>query len=69
MDVKGVKTAEYDLDSHMLSVTYTTKHISEETIHQLLNEAGHDTEKMTASDAQYDTVHGCCKYRDHEHNH
>lgn len=65
VDVKGVKTADYDLDSHTLTLSYATKHISEEEIHTLLNEVGHDTEKSTASDEQYDSVHGCCKYREH----
>jgi len=64
LDVKGIKMADYDLDSHQLSLVYNPKHISEEEIHQLLNAAGHDTEKSKASDAQYDTVHDCCKYRE-----
>ena len=64
VDVKGVKQADYDLDTHTLSIAYNPKHISEDEIHQLLNAVGHDTEKSKATDEQYDTVHGCCKYRE-----
>lgn len=68
MDVKGVKMADYDLDTHTLSVAYNSKKISEDELHDLLNEAGHDTEKSKASDEQYDRVHACCKYRKgHDH--
>jgi copper chaperone CopZ len=68
LDVKGVRYANYDLDSHQLEVVYKTKHISSEEIHQRLNDVGHDTEKSKASDEAYDKIHGCCKYREHEHD-
>ncbi len=64
LDVKGVKMADYDIDSHLLTVAYNSAKISEADLHALLNAAGHDTEKSKASDEQYDTVHSCCKYRD-----
>jgi mercuric ion binding protein len=66
MDTKGVVTADYDLASNMLTVTYNSKKISEESLHKLLNEAGYDTEKSTCSDEQYKKVHGCCQYRELE---
>jgi periplasmic mercuric ion binding protein len=68
VDVRGVRSAEYSLEHHRLTVTYQPSKVSEEYLHLLLNEAGHDTEKSKASDAAYDTVHGCCKYRGHDHN-
>jgi copper chaperone CopZ len=68
VDVKGVKSADYDLDTHTLTLAYSSKIISESDIHQLLNEVGHDTEKSTCSEEQYDRVHGCCKYREHENH-
>lgn len=67
LDVKGVRYANYDLESHQLEVVYKTKHISSEEIHQRLNDAGHDTEKSKASDEAYANIHGCCEYREHEH--
>jgi copper chaperone CopZ len=68
VDVKGVKSASYDLTTHQLQITYQPAKITEEKIHQLLNEAGHDTSKSKATDEQYDKVHGCCKYREHENH-
>ncbi len=68
LDVSGVKAASWDRSTHMCEVTYRTDKISEDEIHKLLNEAGHDTEKSKATDEQYATVHKCCKYReDHDH--
>ena len=64
LDVKGVKMASYDLDTHTLTVAYNSEKISEDQIHVLLNAAGHDTEKSLATDEEYDTVHSCCKYRE-----
>ncbi len=64
VDVKGVKSADYDLETHLLSIAYSPKRISEEKIHGLLNMAGHDTERSQALDEQYEAVHGCCKYRE-----
>ena len=66
LDVKGVKMADYDLDSHTLTIAYNPKKITEDKVHALLNAVGHDTEKSKATDEQYDTVHACCKYRKHE---
>ena len=64
LDVKGVKTASWDKTSQICEVTYRTDKISEDEMHARLNEAGHDTEKSTCSDEQYNSVHMCCKYRD-----
>ncbi|MFM1933050.1 MAG: hypothetical protein RL226_2353 [Bacteroidota bacterium] len=66
LDVKGVKVADYNLQTHKVTVTFNSKKISEDKLHALLNAAGHDTEKSKASDEAYDRVHGCCKYRDPE---
>lgn len=69
VDVPGVKAASYTLENHQLTVTYLPKKITEEKLHELLNKAGHDTAKSSASDEAYKKVHGCCKYREHTHNH
>lgn len=64
LDVKGIVMANWDLETHQLQVVFKPKQISENRIHELLNEVGHDTTKSKASDAQYDGLHGCCKYRE-----
>jgi copper chaperone CopZ len=63
LDTKGVVFADYDLSSHQIKVIYKPSKITDSKLHQLLNEAGYDTEKSTATDEQYSRVHGCCKYR------
>jgi copper chaperone CopZ len=64
MDTKGVVAADYDLADNQLSITYKPSKISEERIHQILNEAGYDTEKSACTNEQYQRVHECCKYRE-----
>lgn len=66
MDVKGVVAADYNLETNKLTVTYKLKKISEERLHQLLNDAGYDTEKSVCSEEQYARVHSCCRYRELE---
>ena len=66
LDVKGIKVADWDRKTHKCQVTYRPDKISEEEIHKLLNEAGHDTDKSTATDEQYSRVQECCRYRELE---
>ena len=66
LDTKGVLQADFSLTNNMLTVTYKPKKITESQLHQLLNEAGYDTEKSTCTEEQYARVHGCCKYRELE---
>jgi copper chaperone CopZ len=64
LDVKGVIAADFVLATHQLTITYNSKKLTEENIHQLLNEVGYDTEKSNCTDEQYSRVHGCCRYRE-----
>jgi len=64
LDVPGVIMAEWDVETKKAKVAYKTKVISEEQIHQLIANVGHDTEKIKATDEAYANVHGCCKYRE-----
>jgi len=68
LDVKGVVFVDYDLSSHQIKVIYKPFKITDSKLHQLLNEAGYDTEKSTATDEQYSRVHGCCQYRSLENH-
>lgn len=61
---KGVKSAVWDINTHMLSVIYDENKTNLNTIHQSVADAGHDTKKVTASAEAYASIHGCCKYRD-----
>lgn len=78
LDVPGVIMAEWDVETKKAKVAYKTEVISEEQIHQLIANVGHDTDKIKATDEVYANIHGCCKYRegggscsggdDHEHH-
>ena len=63
LDIPGVITADWDIKSKELTVAYKTKKIEEAQIHQHVADAGHDTEKVKATDEVYANLHGCCKYR------
>lgn len=69
LDVPGIIYAEWDKKTHKLQVVYRPKKISEDRIHQLLNEAGHDTEKSKAPDDRYESLADCCRYRDENNPH
>jgi copper chaperone CopZ len=62
LDVKGVKTAKWNLKTKMLEVVYLPSKISEAKIHQLVAGSGYDTEKVKADDKMYGDLHECCKY-------
>ena len=64
MDVPGVIMAEWDAETKKAKVAYKTKVLSEDQIHQLIANVGHDTEKIKATGEAYANLHGCCKYRE-----
>lgn len=72
LDIKGIRFADWDKEHQMLKVTYNSKKITLEQIHQKVADAGHDTDLVKASDEAYGKIADCCKYRegakcDHEH--
>jgi copper chaperone CopZ len=66
LQVKGIKKADWDVDKHQLTVDYDTKNYDADRLQQAIAAVGHDTEKYTASDEAYESLHDCCKYRDAE---
>ena len=62
LDVSGIKFADWNIETKQCKVVYNKKKITEEQIHKLLAEAGHDTQELTASQKAYDQLHRCCKY-------
>ncbi|MHB1278579.1 MAG: heavy-metal-associated domain-containing protein [Bacteroidia bacterium] len=62
LDVKGVKSAVWDVDTKIIVVVYDKTKITEEKIHSRIAAAGHDTDKQTAPDKVYNKLPGCCKY-------
>jgi len=68
LNTKGVKFAEWNIDTHELKLIYDARKTGRRTITEQVLAAGHDVkvqnETKTATDSAYALVHGCCKYRD-----
>lgn len=64
LDISGIIMADWNIESKQLAVAYKTNKIQEKAIHQLVADAGHDTDQVKASDEAYANLHECCKYRE-----
>ena len=62
--IPGVKKAEWDLESGMITVVYTTKTVTEMEVHQAIAEKGHRTGKVEANEEAYANLPRCCAYDD-----
>lgn len=62
--IKGVRYAKWEKQTQRLKVIYKTKHTDEASIHRSVAKAGHDTEKVKATNKKYDQLPDCCAYRD-----
>lgn len=60
--VKGVIAAEWDETSGMLKIKYRAATVGLDRIHEAIAKVGHDTDHMRTTDAQYESLHHCCKY-------
>ena len=61
---KGVKVANWDVNTHELKLIYDERKTSLKSIQQSVADAGHDTKEIKATDAAYHSLHTCCLYRD-----
>ncbi len=59
---KHVKSASWNVESKMLTVVYDPHMINVTVIHKIVADAGHDTDTTKATDTNYSTLPGCCKY-------
>jgi outer membrane receptor for ferrienterochelin and colicin/copper chaperone CopZ len=66
LKVKGIKKADWNIDTKMLSLTYDPSKISIDKIHNKITAAGHDTYLKKANDAVYNALPKCCYYREME---
>ncbi len=64
IDTNGVYSASWNPSTKILKLTYDEKLITLEEINSYINKAGYDTEFTTAPDEAYESLHGCCHYRD-----
>jgi len=68
LKIKGVKSAEWDVDTKMLSVVFDPSKITLDKIHTRIADVGHDTELKKASEATYKALPDCCHYREMAEN-
>ena len=62
--IKGVKLTDWNKETQKLKVIFNPEKAEEMAIHKAVAKAGHDTDKVKATDEAYDKLHECCKYRD-----
>lgn len=58
----GAKTAEWDVETKKLTVTFKSSETNLARIQQQVAKAGYDNAGAKASQESYDKLHGCCKY-------
>ena len=61
---KGVKIANWDVNTHELKLIYDERKTSLTKIQKSIAEVGHDTKEIKATDEAYHSLHSCCLYRD-----
>lgn len=60
--VKGVKSAEWYIDSHVLHLIINEEKCSIADVKKAIAKVGHDTDEIKATDEDYEKLHGCCMY-------
>jgi periplasmic mercuric ion binding protein len=63
LEIKGVKSAVWNVETKMIEVVYLPEIITEDKIHEAIAKAGYDTDKVKARDEDYKRLHTCCQYR------
>ena len=63
LKVKGIKKADWDIDTKILSLSYDPTKISLDKIHNKIAAVGHDTWLKKANDAVYNALPKCCLYK------
>src|SRR5215831_857567 len=64
LKIKGIGTAEWNIDSKLLTVSYNPSKISLEKINNKITAVGHDTYYKKAKDMDYTALPACCHYRE-----
>lgn len=59
---EGATTANWDIKTNMLTVTFDPEKASINAFSKKLASVGHDTEKYKAPDDVYEKLPGCCHY-------
>jgi outer membrane receptor for ferrienterochelin and colicins len=60
---RGVASADWNIDSKLLTLVYSPSTVSLDKIEQRIANAGHDTQHKKAKDMVYNSLPSCCLYR------
>jgi mercuric ion binding protein len=60
--VEGVTSADWNKETKILEVSFSTEKADVHQIQMAIAEVGHDTPMHKAPDEVYDELPGCCKY-------
>jgi outer membrane receptor for ferrienterochelin and colicin len=66
LKIRGVRSANWNVDSKMLTLVYSPTIISLLKVNKIVVGVGHDTELEKAKDAVYNELPECCHYRKKE---
>jgi len=61
---KGVKTAELDVETKIVTVTYKKNKTSPEKIRKAISKVGYDADDVAADTKAYSKLDACCKKPD-----
>jgi copper chaperone CopZ len=65
-DIKGVKVCKWDSKLQQAVVTFDASKVSQEKIEQAIAAKGYDTEHYKTTEAAYNKLPKCCRYKDSE---
>jgi copper chaperone CopZ len=60
--IDGVTAADWNKETKMIEVSFDESKTDLEKIQKAIADAGHDTDKYSASDETYNKLPGCCHY-------
>lgn len=60
--VNGVSAADWNVDTHQISVSFDPSLVKIEQVHQAIAAAGYDTDQVKADNNAYGKLHTCCQY-------
>lgn len=66
LKVKGIESADWNIDTKILALTYNSARISLDKIQNKITGAGHDTYQKKANNVVYNQLPSCCHYREIE---
>ncbi|HXH19194.1 MAG TPA: heavy metal-associated domain-containing protein [Chitinophagales bacterium] len=60
-NVKGVKSANLDVPSKVVTVSYKPSAVTPEQLRTAITKVGYDADDVPADPQAYQKLHGCCK--------